>query len=119
HMADVVLQPGDIVVIRTSVAELLSMKEEGDLTVPETEHMQSLGARDSAVVEILIGPGAGVLGKTLRHLRLRRRYGVYPVALGRRVSRLAERFDTAPLEVGDTLLVEGSPDDLQRRFEDY
>src|SRR5690606_26443297 len=35
HMHDVVLQPGDVVVLRTSVAELLSMKEEGNLTVPE------------------------------------------------------------------------------------
>jgi len=119
HLNDVVLQPGDVVVLRTSVAELLSMKEEGDLTVPETEHMQSLGARSSTVVEILIGPGAGILGKTLRHLRLRRRYGVYPIALHRRGANLAERFETSPLEVGDTLLIEGSPDDLRRMVEDY
>lgn len=119
HMADVVLQPGDIVVLRTSVAELLSMKEEGDLAIPEIDHMQSLGARDSALVEVLIGPGAGVMGKTLRHLRLRRRYGVYPIALHRRGSNLAERFETTPLEVGDTLLIEGSPEDMRRMVEDY
>lgn len=119
HMNDVVLQPGDVVVLRTSVAELLSMKEEGDLTVPETEHMQSLGARTSSLVEVLIGPGAGILGKNLRHLRLRRRYGVYPVALHRRGANLAERFETTPLEVGDTLLIEGSPEDMQRVVEDY
>ena len=119
HIEDVVLQPGDVVVLRTSVAELLSMKEEGDLTVPEAEHMQSLGARTSTVVEVLIGPTAGILGKTLRHLRLRRRYGVYPIALHRRGANLAERFETAPLEVGDTLLIEGSSEDLQRMVEDY
>lgn len=119
HLRDVVLQPGDVVVLRTSVAELLSMKEEGDLTVPEPENIQSLGSRSSRVVEILMGPGSGVLGKTLRHLRLRRRYGVYPVALHRRGANLAERFETTPLEVGDTLLIEGSPEDLKRLVEDY
>lgn len=119
HMNDVVLQPGDVVVLRTSVAELLSMKEEGDLTVPETEHMQSLGARTSTVVEILIGPDSGIRGKTLRHLRLRRRYGVYPIALHRRGANLAERFETSPLEIGDTLLIEGNPEDLRRMVEDY
>jgi di/tricarboxylate transporter len=119
HMSDVVLQPGDIVVLRTSVAELLSMKEEGDLNVPEVEHMQSLGARDSSMVEVLVGPVTGIIGKTLRHLRLRRRYGVYPIALHRRGANLAERFETTPLEVGDTLLIEGSPDDMQRLVEDY
>lgn len=119
HLADVVLQPGDIVVLRTSVAELLSMKEEGNLSVPEADHMQSLGARDSALVEVLIGPGAGVLGKTLRHLRLRRRYGIYPLALHRRGANLVERFETSPLEVGDTLLLEGNPEDMRRLVEDY
>ncbi|MCD7059163.1 SLC13 family permease [Pelagibacterium xiamenense] len=120
HMHDVVLQPGDVVVLRTSVAELLSMKEEGDLTTaPETEHMQSLGARASTVVEVLIGPDSGILGKTLRHLRLRRRYGVYPIALHRRGANLAERFETTALEVGDTLLIEGAQEDLRRLVEDY
>lgn len=119
HMHDVVLQPGDVVVLRTSVAELLSMKEEGSLTVPEADHMQSIGTRSSSIVEVLIGPGAGILGKTLRHLRLRRRFGLYPLALHRRGANLAERFETSPLEVGDTLLVEGAPEDLQRLVEDY
>lgn len=119
HMNDVVLQAGDVVVLRTSVAELLSMKEEGDLNVPESDHMQALGTRSSSVVEILITPTAGILGKTLRHLRLRRRYGVYPIALHRRGANLADRLETAPLEVGDTLLMEGASEDMQRLVEDY
>lgn len=119
HMHDVVLQPGDVVVLRTSIAELLSMKEEGNLTVPEVEHMQSLGTRTSAMVEVLVGPTAGILNKTLRHLRLRRRYGIYPLALHRRGANLAERFETSPIEVGDTLLIEGAPEDLRRLVEDY
>lgn len=119
HMHDVVLQPGDVVVLRTSVAELLSMKEEGNLTPPETEHMQSLGTRSSSIVEVLMGPGAEILGKTLRHLRLRRRYGVYPLALHRRGANMVERFETTPIEMGDTLLLEGAPEDLQRLVEDY
>ena len=119
HIHDVVLQPGDVVVLRTSVAELLSMKEEGDLNVPESEHMQSLGSRSSSIVEVLMGPSSGILGKTLKHLRLRRRYGVYPLALHRRGANLAERFETAPIEVGDTLLIEGAPEDLRRMVEDY
>jgi di/tricarboxylate transporter len=119
HMNDVVLRAGDVVVLRTSMAELLSMKEEGNLTLPEAERMQSIGTRTSSMVEVLVGPTAGILGKTLRHLRLRRRYGVYPLALHRRGANLAERFETAPLEVGDTLLVEGAPEDLRRLVEDY
>ena len=113
-----VLEAGDIVVLRTPVAEILSMKEEGELTLGAASHLQQTGARSSEIVEILIGPGARVLGRTLRHLRLWRRYGVYPMALHRGGMNMADRFETAPLEVGDTLLVEGAPEDLARFAED-
>lgn len=112
------LQPGDVVVLRTSVAEVLSMKEEGEITLSEAGHMQQLGARASTVVEILLGPGTKILGDTLRALRLRRHYGVYPIALHRRGENLDDRFETTPLEIGDTLLVEGSPEDLARLVAD-
>jgi di/tricarboxylate transporter len=54
----------------------------------------------------------------LRHLRLRRRYGVYPVALHRKSANVADRFEYTDLEVGDTLLIEGSPEDLKRLCDD-
>lgn len=111
---DVILEAGDIVVLRSSVAEILSMKEEGELGAPDDRRIQQTGARSSSVIEILIGPGARVLGRTLRHLRLRRRYGIYPVALHRGGMNMANRFETTPLAVGDTLLIEGAPEDLSR-----
>lgn len=70
------------------------------------------------LVEILLAPGAKFIGRTLRHLRLRRRYGVYPIAMHRRSENVGERFEQTPLEVGDTLLVEGAPEDLKRLVED-
>ncbi len=113
-----VLEAGDIVVLRTPVAEILSMKEEGELTLGAASHLQQTASRSSEVVEILIGPGARVLNRTLRHLRLWRRYGVYPMALHRGGMNMADRFEKTPLEVGDTLLVEGAPEDLARFAED-
>lgn len=113
-----VLEPGDIVVLRTPVAEILSMKEEGELTLGAANRLQQTAARSSEVVEILIGPGARVLNRTLRHLRLWRRYGVYPMALHRGGMNMADRFENTPLSVGDTLLVEGAPEDLARFAED-
>ena len=118
EMEKVVLQPGDVVVVRSSVAEILSMKEEGEITLSEAGHMQQLGTRSSTVVEVLLGPGAKILGHTLAQLRLRRHYGVYPIALHRRGENLNERFETTRLEIGDALLIEGSPEDIQRLVQD-
>ncbi|MEZ5667583.1 MAG: SLC13 family permease [Alphaproteobacteria bacterium] len=114
----VILQPGDVVVIRSSIAEILSMKEESEITLSEAGHLQQMGARSSTVVEILLGPGARILGQTLAQLRLRRHYGVYPIALHRGGENLDERFESARLAVGDTLLVEGAPEDLRRLVEE-
>ena len=112
-----ILEPGDIVVLRSPVAEILSMKEEGQLG-GAGRRLQQTGARTSVLVEILIGPDARILGRTLRHLRLRRRYGIYPIALHRGGMNMADRFETTPLAVGDTLLIEGAPEDLSRLAEE-
>lgn len=117
EMEDVVLAEGDIVVLRSPVKEILGFKQAPEMQTPDGG-LQPLSARTSILVEILLAPGAAFIGKTLRHLRLRRRYGVYPVALHRRSANLADRFEYTPLEVGDTLLIEGAPDDLKRLCDD-
>ena len=118
ELDSVTLQAGDIVVLRTPIAEILSMKEEGELALGAENRLQQTASRSSEIVEVLIGPGARVLNRTLRHLRLWRRYGVYPMALHRGGMNMADRFETTPLTVGDTLLVEGAPEDLARFAED-
>jgi len=117
EMEAVVLQAGDVVVLRSPVQDILSMKESGEMTAVD-DHFQKLGTRESTIVEILLVPGAKILDKTLRHLRLRRRYGVYPIALHRSGENFADRFEHVPLAVGDTILIEGSPTDLKRLVDD-
>ncbi len=117
EMNDVVVAEGDIVVLRSPVKEILGFKQSPDMQTPDGG-LQPLSARTSMLVEILLAPGAAFIGKTLRHLRLRRRYGVYPVALHRRSANVADRFEYTPLEVGDTLLIEGAPEDLKRLCDD-
>ena len=117
EMQEVVVAEGDIVVLRSPVKEILGFKQSPDMQTP-AGGLQPLSARTSILVEILLAPGAEFIGKTLRHLRLRRRYGVYPVALHRRSANVADRFEYTALEVGDTLLVEGAPEDLKRLCDD-
>lgn len=117
-----VLDEGDILVMRTSATDLMTIKERGEhaLTASSTNdpHLVQLSARNSKMVETLLAPGAAIIGHTLANLRLRRRYGVYPIALHRKGTNLEERYETVPLEVGDTILMEGAPDDLRRLVQD-
>jgi di/tricarboxylate transporter len=55
-----------------------------------------------------------MVGRTLGQLRLRRRYGVYPLAVHRRNQNIGRQLDDLVVRVGDTLLLEGTPEDIQR-----
>jgi di/tricarboxylate transporter len=53
-------------------------------------------------------------GRSLGALRLRRRYGVYVLAVHRRNQNIGQQLDTLVVRVGDTLLLEGAAEDIAR-----
>ncbi|MEO0993564.1 MAG: SLC13 family permease, partial [Pseudomonadota bacterium] len=112
QLREVRLAVGDIVVMRTGVNELLTLRENKALTM--TGQIDPLGERSTITVEALITPEARLVGRLLGDLRLRRRYGVYPLAVHRRAERVGPLLDEVRVRVGDTLLLEGTPDDIGR-----
>ncbi|MEM9247238.1 MAG: SLC13 family permease [Pseudomonadota bacterium] len=108
-MRGVTLAAGDRVVLRTEMAELLSLQENKDL-----RSIDKLSSVRTETVEVLITPGARMVGRSLGALRLRRRYGVYPLAVHRRNQNIGRQLDDLVVRVGDTLLLEGAPEDIQR-----
>ncbi len=62
---------------------------------------------DSALMEVLIPPRSRAVGKTLRDLRFRQRYGLSGVALWREGRHLRTDVGGMPLRFGDALLVYG------------
>jgi di/tricarboxylate transporter len=59
-----------------------------------------------------------MLGHDLLSLRLRRRYGVYPLAVHRHGENVSQNLDAVVLKPGDTLLLEGTPEDVRRLSDD-
>ncbi|MEM7722315.1 MAG: SLC13 family permease [Pseudomonadota bacterium] len=108
-MGSVVLQAGDRVVLRTDMTEVLGLQQSKELRTVE-----KLSSIRTTTVEVLITPGARMVGRTLGNLRLRRRYGVYPLAVHRRNQNIGTQLDDLSVRVGDTLLLEGDPADIQR-----
>jgi di/tricarboxylate transporter len=103
------LAAGDRVVLRTEMAELLSLQENKNLRA-----VDKLSSVRTSTVEVLITPGARMVGRSLGSMRLRRRYGVYPLAVHRRNQNIGRQLDDLVVRVGDTLLLEGAPADIQR-----
>ncbi len=137
-MTAIHLQSGDRVVLRTQISEVLGLKQNRDVehgarqdedlagADPEADaaDAQSGAARERDVdrlssvetttVEVLISPECKLVGRRLGSLRLRRRYGVYPLAVHRRNQNIGSNFENLVVRVGDTLLLEGTPEDIQR-----
>lgn len=105
----VALEPGDRVVLRTQMDELLGIQESKEL-----RSLDKLSSVATTTVEALITPGCRMVGRTLGSLRLRRRYGVYPLAVHRSAQNIGRQLDDIVVRVGDTLLLEGAPEDIQR-----
>ena len=108
-MAGVVLQAGDRVVLRTPMSELLSLQDHKDVAL-----VDKLSSVATSTVEVLITPGCRLVGRMLGEMRLRRRYGVYPLAVHRRNQNIGRQLDDLVVAVGDTLLLEGNMADIQR-----
>jgi di/tricarboxylate transporter len=108
-MAQIVLRAGDRVVLRTDMAEVLGLQQNKELRT-----VDKLSSVQTTTVEVLITPGCKMVGRSLGALRLRRRYGVYPLAVHRRNQNIGRQLDELIVRVGDTLLIEGDPADIRR-----
>ncbi len=108
-LKNVQLHVGDRVVLRTKMTELLSLQRNKSL-----KRLDQVGAVETTTVEVLITPGCKMVGRSLGSLRLRRRFGVYPLAVHRRNQNIGRQLDELVVRVGDTLLLEGAPGDIQR-----
>ncbi len=109
NLKGVELQVGDRVVLRTRMTELLSLQRNKEL-----RRVDQVSAVETSTVEVLITPGCKMVGRSLGSLRLRRRYGVYVLAVHRRNQNIGRQLDDLVVRVGDTLLLEGAPADIQR-----
>lgn len=109
ELQGVELRVGDRVVLRTKMTELLSLQRNKSL-----KRVDQVSTIETKTVEVLITPGCRMVGRMLGGMRLRRRYGVYTIAVHRRDQNIGAHLDELVVRVGDTLLLEGAAEDIQR-----
>jgi Di- and tricarboxylate transporters len=112
------LQPGDRLVLRTSVAEFVGLRNGGDVTFDANIHMvEPIATRDVRMMEGIIGPHSSLVGQRVGDLNLRRLYDTYILAIHRQNENLHTNFEQVRLQFGDTLLLEGPAAGLKRLFD--
>jgi di/tricarboxylate transporter len=113
------LAAGDRLVIRTQAADVLGLRDGPGLIFEnggEAPALQAIKSQKAKIMEGIIGPNSPFVGHRVADLNLRRLYGVYILALHRQDAILTGNFDHVRLAFGDTLLLEGPPEGLERMF---
>ena len=77
------------------------------------ERLQNaLDSEKVGVAEVVVRPGGAVVGKTIREIRIRKTYGITPLAIYRGALVLRDHLRDVRLQVGDTILCHICWDDL-------
>lgn len=116
-LAAVRLEAGDRLLIKAATAGLMTLRDRAGIIFDPEDALQEVSTRTTTVVEGIIGPRSSFVNHRLAEFNLRRRYGVYIIAVHRQGMNLHAKFEQVRLEVGDTLLLEGETEGVKRLVE--
>lgn len=105
-----VLREGDRLVLSCRPQALAAARETKgvDFVADSGLDLEAISAHEGAIVEGVIGPMSGIVGKTIREINFRQRYRMVIMAVHRRGRNVREKLETLPLDFGDTLLMMGT-----------
>ena len=104
------IQSGDILLLVGRQERISKLTDLGVKIQPETQPITTLGI---ALIELILAPHSAYVGKTIKEMNFRRKYGFTVIALLRRGRNYRTDVGDIPLELGDSLLILG-PSDRRR-----
>ena len=116
------LDAGDRLVLRTYAADVMTLRDQTDVTFQahgQQHVIEPIASQNTAIMEGIVGPQSRFVGHRLAELNLRRAHGVYVLAVHRQGENLKQNFDRVRLAFGDTLLLEGPPEGMRQLFDEH
>ena len=114
------VKAGDRLIMKTSASEVLGLRDNEIVSFDsekDAQMLEQISTQETMVMEGIVGPHSRFVGQLIGDLNLRRRYGVYILAVHRQNENIRKNFDKVKLTFGDTLLMEGSPTGLKKLFD--
>lgn len=121
---DIELSPGDIVIVAATRRALTKALSDGVATLPQmaaedhdpnrrTDTLDRV-IENFTLAEAVIAPGSRYAGRTIEASRIRATFGTMILGLQRRSGMARGLVRAIRLEPGDTLLIGGLPEDIER-----
>lgn len=123
--ADRQLNAGDVLLVRTTPEEIVTLSHESGLSLKPVEeygqrHPGGNGSADDVVeqlAQVVVAPASDLVGRTIGYVDLHERYGVVVVGMWRR-GFLDKELARTKLRAGDILVLQGEEDALSRAASD-
>lgn len=110
------LAGGDVLIIAGEAQHMRSLPTVG-LRHTAWAQLDALGPDRIVLHEVVVGRGSALVGRTLKDVSFRGRYGAAVVAIDRAGGRIEANLGTEPLQSGDVLLLQAG-DEFVERWQD-
>jgi len=107
--ADTVIQAGDLLLVEASPEELLRVKDTAGIEIKADLKLgdPNLPEEELGIVEVILLSRSPIIGRTLKGIGFRERYGLQVLGLSRHGQILHKKISELPLRLGDILLIQG------------
>jgi di/tricarboxylate transporter len=109
-----VLEAGDVLLVEGARENVLKVKDTAGIEIRPDVALSDpdLRSEDATLVEALVVPGSRLVGRSLRGVGFRERYGLQVLGLNRHGRNFLEKLSRTTLRVGDVLLIQGRPQSI-------
>jgi di/tricarboxylate transporter len=106
---DTLIEAGDLLTVESSADDLMDARQALGLVIEAEQKLdiERLEPGNVQLIEATLAPRSGLVGRTLRDVRFRDRYGFTALAIWRHGEAITERLRDLPLLFGDALLLQG------------
>lgn len=114
---DEMLDLGDALVISGTIEDLMEVQDQtgvASLSEIVSEARGTATQKEAQLAELLVLPSSPYVGQLLGSVELRRRFGLNVIGLQRHGMHMRSKISEHPLRIGDVLLIQGTPEGLDR-----
>ena len=110
------LEEGDVMLVEGRRESILDVKEEAGLEIKADVEFPSeaIDVDDMGLTEVMVLPHSPLVGRTLRGLDFRDKYGLQVLAINRQGETLARKMSRVRFQVGDVMVVQGRESRIDR-----
>ncbi|MDD3800316.1 MAG: SLC13 family permease, partial [Novosphingobium sp.] len=112
---DIVIAPGDLLLLEADFAQIEHLREHGDLVMP---YALSAGGTGGERVEAVVMPDSLLLGSRIADVGIFAEHALHVAGLASRRHRIEGSFADLQIGVGDVLILEGDRDALRDTLSD-